>query len=66
MNKDEQAAFDRCLQNLTNSFKTINLENLSELQLSMSHTDFISEVEKIIKDLPMSEQRKYVIITVFI
>ena len=66
LNKDEQAAFDRCLQNLTNSFKTINLENLSELQLSMSHTDFISEVEKIIKDLPMSEQRKYVIITVFI
>lgn len=53
-----QRAFDENLKNLTNVLRTIDLSELQEIQLSMSHSEFILQVQSILKDLSMTEQAK--------
>ena len=54
----QQKEFDTGLKNLERSLKTMDLSNLSEINLTMPHTEFISKVQDIIKDLPQEEQAK--------
>ena len=54
----QQKEFNTSLNNLTNSLKTMDLSNLTEVNLTMPHTEFIKQVQDIMKDLPMEEQAK--------
>lgn len=58
LNYNEQNMFNESLQNLITTIKTMDLDNLSILELSISHKNFISEIETTMQNLPKSEQRK--------
>ena len=54
----QQKEFNTSLNNLTNSLRTMDLSNLTEVNLTMPHTEFIKQVQDIMKDLPIEEQAK--------
>ncbi len=58
LNEAEQKIFDNSLDNLANSLKSMDLSNLTDIKLSMPHTEFVSQVQALIKDLPIEEQAK--------
>lgn len=54
----EQKEFDTSLKELSKSLKDMNLTSLSEIKLSMPHSEFISKVKDTMKDLAPEEQAK--------
>ena len=58
LNDAEQKVFDNSLDNLANSLKSMDLSNLTDIKLSMPHSEFVSQVQLLIKDLSIEEQAK--------
>lgn len=58
LNEDEQQVFEQSINNLAESLKAMDLSELSDVQMTMPHSEFISTVNEITKDLPSSESAK--------
>ncbi|MCR5265456.1 MAG: hypothetical protein K6E29_02550 [Cyanobacteria bacterium RUI128] len=52
------AQFNSALINLQNILKEVDLNDLSDISLTTTHREFVSQVDSIIKDLPKEEQDK--------
>ncbi|MFI3300552.1 MAG: hypothetical protein R3Y28_03940 [Candidatus Gastranaerophilales bacterium] len=57
LNNNELKEFDTSLNSIK-GIKNMNLKSLTQVELSTSHQDFISQVTNLIKDLPQTEQIK--------
>jgi len=58
LNEDEQQVFEQSINNLAEFLKAMDLSELSDVQMTMPHSEFISAINEITKDLPSSESAK--------
>ena len=54
----QTAQFNKVIDGLSHYLKEADLSNLEEINLTMTHTEFISKVESVLKHLPKEEQAK--------